>query len=181
MSQEALIVVDMIDQFVYGEWANKRAQAIVPNIVNLTKQMKDRGALIVAACDSHKPNDPELSVWGNHAMAGTPGSELIPELKGLVDFQVAKQTYDAFYKTSLDKISKEWDVTEVVIAGVLTNICVRHTAFGAFIRGLAITVPADCVEVMDIDEEFAEELQETELSWMKQHYGATIVKSWREL
>jgi nicotinamidase-related amidase len=37
--------------------------------------------LVVFSNDAHEPGDPELAVWGEHAMVGTPGAQVIRELE----------------------------------------------------------------------------------------------------
>lgn len=178
---KALIVVDMIDQFVFGSWANKRAQAIVGKVAAAAAKVNSEGGIVVAVCDNHKPDDPELRVWGEHAMNNTVAAELIPELREVVDYQVKKRTYDAFFETNLEKLLHEKEVTEVILVGVLTNICVRHTAAGAFFRGYDITIISEAVEVLDLPQEEVITLQKNELEAIKTLYGAKIVENWEEI
>jgi len=175
---KALIIVDPIVQFFTGEWANKRAQAIVPNLVTLVMGTKHRNEPVIIARDAHSPKDPELKIWGQHAMAGTPGAEIIPELQGFADIEVPKNTYDAFNGTSLSTILLSKGVTEVVIAGVLTDICVRHTAASAFMHGHKITIYESCVDVLDTPD--AKEVQKYELEKMHKLYGAKIIYKWMQ-
>ena len=39
------------------------------------------GWVVVFSNDAHEPGDPELRVWGEHAMAGTPEAQVIPQLE----------------------------------------------------------------------------------------------------
>ena len=80
---KALIVCDMVQDFVTGVIGNPRSQAIIPNIEQLLEKARgDRGAwLTVYVNDAHLPHDFELKVWGEHSMAGSPGAEIIPQLK----------------------------------------------------------------------------------------------------
>ena len=54
-----------------------------------------------------------------------------------------KRVYGAFDFTGLDERLKELGVDEVVITGQHTHICVRHSSYGALIRGYAITIPRE--------------------------------------
>jgi nicotinamidase-related amidase len=59
-------------------------------------------------------------------------------------------------------------VDEVVLTGQHTHICVRHSAYGAMIRGYRISVPRDGVcSFGDVDEEEA-------LAYLERVYGAEI-------
>ena len=58
---------------------------------------------------------------------------------------VEKTTYSAFYNTRLEEVLKEKGITEVVLTGVLTDICVMHTAADAAMHGYNVRVLKDCV------------------------------------
>ena len=145
---KALIVIDMLDDFVHGRLANPQAKSIVPALQRLLAHARSAGWLVVFANDAHEPGDPELRVWGEHAMAGTPGAQVIAELEpipGDRELVVPKRSYGAFDGTDLDDRLRRLGVDEVVLAGQHTNICVRHTAYGAFVRGYSIVVPEEVV------------------------------------
>jgi nicotinamidase-related amidase len=58
----------------------------------------------------------------------------------------------------------------LIITGLHTNICDRHTCYDAFVRGFDIIVPEDGVEA------FTEEEHKSGLDYMKRIYGARIQK-----
>ena len=146
---KALVVIDMLNDFVTGKIANPRAERIIPNIEELLRRARaDRSEwLVVYANDAHLPQDFELKVWGEHAMAGTPGAEIIPELAATPeDFVLPKRTYSSFYETGLDPLLRQFGVGTLVLTGQHTNICLRHTTAEAFFRGYDVIVPRDAVE-----------------------------------
>ena len=165
----ALIIVDMLKDFVDGKLANPKAQAIIGPLQRLLEHARDEGWAVVFSNDAHQPDDPELRVWGEHAMAGTREAEVIPQLAPRVDEIVSpKRVYGAFDFTGLDERLKERGVDEVVITGQHTHICVRHTSYGALIRGYAITIPRDAVCGFEgVDEDEA-------LAYLEMTYGAKI-------
>ena len=169
--KEAVIVVDMINDFVYDRFGSEAAQKIVPDLKNLLENAQDSDKMIIYTQDSHSKDDPEMDVWGKHAMEGEKGSETIDELKGFEDVLVKTSTYDPFYKTDLNKILEEHGIEKVILAGVSTDICVQHTAGSAFIRGYKVTVLEDCTAAMSKDK------HEPALDYMKNIYGAEIRKS----
>ncbi len=69
---KALIIVDMLKDFVDGSLANPRAQSIVSPLQRLLAHAREDGWVVVFSNDAHRPDDPELKVWGKHAMEGTP-------------------------------------------------------------------------------------------------------------
>ena len=60
---KALIIVDMLDDFVDGKLANPRAQAIVEPLARLLDHARQDGWAIVFSNDAHHPDDPEIAIW----------------------------------------------------------------------------------------------------------------------
>ncbi len=166
---KALIIVDMLNDFVDGELANPHAQEIVEPLGRLLSHARDNGWVVVFSNDAHHPDDPELKVWGEHAMEGTPGAQVIPALEPLDGEIISpKRGYGAFDGTGLDEQLRELGVDEVVITGQHTHICVRHSSYGALLRGYEISVPRDAVCTFEgIDEDDA-------LDYLTQTYAAEI-------
>ena len=168
----AVIVIDMLEDFVYGALKNERAKRIIPNIAKLLALARKNGWLVVYANDAHLPGDPEERVWGPHALAGTPGAQVIKELrphKG--DYVLGKRTYSSFYETGLDLLLRQRGVDSVIITGQHTHICVRHTSADAFAKNYAIIVPKDGVET------FSDADHENGLAYLKMCYAAKIVRT----
>jgi nicotinamidase-related amidase len=165
----ALIVIDMLKDFVDGALANPPAQQIVAPLQRLLAHARSTGWVVVFSNDAHEPGDPELAVWGEHAMAGTPGAQVIEALApqpGPRELVSPKRAYGAFDGTGLDEQLRSLGVDEVVLACQHTHICVRHSAYGALIRGYRITVPRDAVCAFEgVDEEDA-------LAYLRSVYGA---------
>jgi nicotinamidase-related amidase len=166
---KALIIVDMLKDFVDGKLANPKAQGIIEPLQRLAAHARREGWVVVYSNDCHQPGDPELKVWGEHAMAGDPGAEVIEPLAAQEgDITSPKRAYGAFDDTGLDELLKERGVDEVVITGQHTHICVRHSSYGAHIRGYDVIVPRDAVCGFEgVDEQAA-------LDYLEQCYGARI-------
>jgi len=163
----ALVVIDMLNDFVTGKIANPRAQAIIPNIAELLRVARsDRSNwIVVYANDAHLPHDFELGVWGEHAMSGTAGAEVIPELASAPgDFVLPKRTYSSFHETGLDPLLRQYGVDTIVLTGQHTNICLRHTSADAFFRGYRIVVPPDAAEA------FSDQDQSAGLDYLRMAY-----------
>jgi nicotinamidase-related amidase len=170
---KALIVIDMLNDFYTGVLANKDdAGKIVPNIARLIAHARrSPDWLVVYSNDAHRADDAEIGVWGKHAMAGTHGAAVIDELAPIGaerEIVSPKRFYGAFDETGLDEILRHYGVTEVVMTGQHTHCCVRHSSYGAFIRGYGVSVPKDCVCVFPgVDNDEA-------LEYLRTIYGATI-------
>jgi nicotinamidase-related amidase len=170
--KEAFLVTDMLQEFVYGKISAPKAKDIIGPIRNLLDAAHSTKIPVVYVCDSHFPNDPEMKVWGQHAMRGSDGAQIIKELQPAQgDYILEKRVYSAFHETGLELLLRDLNVDSVVIGGLLTEICVRHTAADAFMRGFAVRVPSDCVQA------FTEEKQQEGLEYLRKMYGANITDS----
>mgnify|MGYP000221107954 CR=1 FL=1 len=167
---KALIIVDMLNDFVTGKLACERAQRIIPNIRRLAEAARARGDLVIYSNDAHLPEgDAEFRIWGPHAIAGTPGAQVIPELAPQPgDFTVPKRRYSGFYATDLNLLLQEHGVKHVILTGLHTNICIRHTCNDAFLNGYEVFVPEDGVEA------FTEKDHVEGLEYLKRVYGAHL-------
>jgi len=174
MSRMAVIVLDMLNDFVTGDLKTKRASRIIKPLQKLVKVARAHGVPVIYSNDAHLSNDFEVTEkWGKHAIKGTWGAEVIHELEPAEeDFIVEKQVYSGFYETGLDdllrSLYKGLGVDTVVLVGLHTHICVRHTAASAFYRGYKIVVPHDGVEA------FTRKDHEEGLKYLNDVYGAEI-------
>jgi nicotinamidase-related amidase len=150
----ALLVVDMLEDFVRGSLACERIQNKIPNIAALLESARAGGIPVIFCCDSHKPSDFELYRWGPHAMRGTGGAEIIKELapkKG--DRVVIKSCYNSFENTELEDVLRSLyggrGANTLAITGVTTDCCVLHTTAAAFFRRYEVQVVEDGVDAFD--------------------------------
>ena len=105
-----------------------------------------------------------------HNMAGSPGTEVIPELLHPRDVVVdRKKRYDCFHGTDLDFVlSRKLGARTLLLAGVNTTSCVLCTAFEAHARDYGVVVASDCVDSMDGEEmhRFALRLMAATVAWV---------------
>lgn len=166
---KAIVVVDMIHDFVYGKFGGERPQSVIPCIQKLLEYGRENDIPIIYLKDAHREEDHELDVWGEHAMKGTEGSQIVPELTPEPgDYVLEKTRYSSFHETELDALLEDLGVSKIIIVGVTTDICVRHTAADAFFRGYEITVPSDCVNSISDD------VQDRALREMENLYNAEV-------
>ena len=173
MSKTALIIIDLINDFVTGKFGNPRAEAVVIRTKELLEACRENGVRVIHVTDAHLPEiDTEFDIWGPHAERGTEGAEIVPDLEPLEnEIHLHKRRYSAFYATGLDSILRELKIERLIMTGVLTNICIQHTAADAFFRGYKIVVPADCVDTLTTEE------QKYSLSYIEKMYNADITTS----
>jgi len=145
----ALLIIDMLNEYLdpNGKIYCEAGREIIDNIAKLKDHFKKNGDPVVYVNTSHiNGGDPETSKWGLHAMRGTWGSEVIPELQpDENDCVVLKRTYDGFYNTELEMTLRSLNVDTVVVCGIHTHVCVLCTSLGAFYRGFSVVALEDCM------------------------------------
>jgi nicotinamidase-related amidase len=89
-----------------------------------------------------------------HNLAGSPGTEIMPELHDPRDVVVrGKKRYNAFQATDLDFVlRRRLGADTVILAGINTTTCVLCAAFEATNRDFRVVVASDAVDSMDGEE-----------------------------
>lgn len=156
---KALLVIDYSNDFVAPEGvltAGQAAQALAKPISQLMKQFIAARELVIVANDTHEKKDvkhPEYPLFPPHNIRGTWGQELYGEVKTTFDalcqhdhcLYTPKRRYSAFEGTNIPLWLQEQEVREVWLVGVATDICILHTAIGAFNRGYPLVIPTNGV------------------------------------
>jgi nicotinamidase/pyrazinamidase len=154
-SKTALLVIDMLEDFIReGAPLEVRAgRSIIQNVRREIDRAHENAEPVIYLCDRHAPQDPEFQYWPEHAVRGTPGAEIIGELKpDAKDIVVAKTTYSGFYGSSLQDTLKELGVEKIRLVGVCTNICVMYTTADAVMRGFDVEVIDDATAALTGDD-----------------------------
>ena len=159
----ALIIVDLQNDFCPGgSLAVSEGDRVVPVINELQK----RFALVVATKDWHPPGHSSFAeLWPPHCVQETAGAEFVADLdtsrlarvflKG-TDMEI--DSYSGFFDnehrraTGLGDYLKERGVSEVVIAGLATDYCVKFTALDAVMLGFETTVVVDACRGVEVRE-----------------------------
>jgi nicotinamidase-related amidase len=151
-SRAAVIVVDMQNDFAHprGKLFVPEAPKTIPNILRLVDRARKHGVPVIYTQDWHMKDDPEFRIWGEHAVGGTWGAEIVDELKPREgDIVIRKLRYDAFYGTDLDHIlSRVLRRETLIVTGTVANICVLHTAGSAALRWFDVVVPIDGISAL---------------------------------
>jgi nicotinamidase-related amidase len=171
----ALVIVDMLNDFVDGVLGNPPSKEIIGPIASLADLARTtEDWIVVYANDAHHLSDVELRVFPHHAMAGTPGAAVVSELRpGPEDIVIDKRFYSAFTQTELQSTLRVHDVGRLVLVGQHTDCCVRHTGYDAFVRDYELVVCPDATTVFEpgADEPLATR-QERALDYLHTYYGA---------
>jgi biuret amidohydrolase len=109
-----------------------------PDLADLSTSKRLRGRLTAGIGDP--------GPMGRILVRGEAGHDIIPELYPLPGEPVVdKPGKGAFYATDLDVILKNLGITQLIVCGVTTEVCVNTTVREANDRGYDCLVVADCV------------------------------------
>ena len=151
--KRALVVVDMIEDFVHeggALYCGPSMARIVPVIQKEIARARGAAEPIIYLTDNHLPDDAEFQMFPPHAIAGTKGAAIVPELApSKEDVIIPKRRYSGFFGTDLDITLRERGVDTLRLVGDCTNICVLYTAADARNLGYAVEVPANAVTSFD--------------------------------
>ncbi len=145
---KALLLIDF-----EKEWTKRESDYFVGDIANTI----DRANKLIDFCRSKGYKiifTRHVDIGSEDAFAEeSEGVELINRLhKKESDILITKNKVSSFYKTGLEK--ELHGIKEIAVCGILTNMCVRHTAEDAYDREFDITIIKDCCVALD------EEMQE---------------------
>jgi len=144
------------------------AEAIIPTLAKLTNWAAQQRVLVIASADAHQPGDEEFRLYPPHCLAGTPGQRKIPETSLTPQFIIPnrrgadiadaerypqivleKQEFDVFSNPNTDSLLAQLGKPEIVLYGVVTEICVSAAAQGLLDRGYRVTVVEDAIRRLD--------------------------------
>ncbi|HEY95088.1 MAG TPA: cysteine hydrolase [Dehalococcoidia bacterium] len=151
---EVVLVIDMLRGFLeegYPLYIGEECRCIIPHIQELLDKEIKKGSTVIYICDHHAPDDLEFKMFPPHCIEGTLETEVIPELSRYNGEIIPKRRYSGFFDTPLEDRLKELNPEKLIICGVLTNICVLHTAVDARNRDYQVEVPINCVASPDVD------------------------------
>lgn len=167
----AVIVVDMVNEFCKpgGAMVLPGYETLVGPQLAVIEAARAAGAPVIWVHDAHRPGMRREREWLKrtpHCTQGSWGTEIIEDLGARADeIHVIKRRYSAFFGTDLDLTLKDMSVDQLVVMGVVTNICVRSTVHDGFFLGYEIVVPQDACAATGPRE------QESSLYDIATHFG----------
>jgi nicotinamidase-related amidase len=169
----ALVVIDMQRDFIepggFGDTLGNdvaRLKAIVPTVAALIALFRKHRLPIIHTREAHRPDlsdcppakrlrgAPGLRIGDGGAMgriliAGEPGNAILPELAPLTtEIAIDKPGKGMFWATGLHERLQGMGITQLVFAGVTTEVCVQTSMREANDRGY------DCLLIEDATESY---------------------------
>ena len=166
---KAMIVIDMLNDFVTGVFGSYNAKRIVPNIVESLKIARCKGIPIIYLCTNLETGDKLIELWGTHAMKGTKGAEIISQLKPYEnDMIIYKKLYSGFENKMFTSLLKDLKIDTLIFMGLYADICILNNVTHAFHLGYDTIVVWDCTISADNGHEFV-------YQYMKDVYDTKII------
>jgi len=190
LAKTALVIIDMQRDFVepggFGASLGNdvtRLQAIVPTVQAVLSAWRRAGGFVVHTREGHAPDlhdcppakrlrgAPTLRIgdagpMGRVLVIGEPGHAIVPELAPIDgELVIDKPGKGAFYATGLEAALRERGITQLVLMGVTTEVCVQTTMREANDRGY------DCLLVEDGTESYFPEFKAATLAMITAQGG----------
>jgi len=87
---------------------------------------------------------------------GSAGADTIPELQAFGErilYVQGKVGFNAFSSTTLDEVLRARGIADVLVAGMVTSLCIDSTGRAAYERGYAVTILSDCTSARTLQEQ----------------------------
>ncbi len=150
LDKSALLVIDMqrfflepnSPTFICG------GLAILPNIKRLIDFFRENGRPVIYTCHVHHPEGIDAGImgwwWQGICVEGTEEAKVYTDIEPLSEEKIIyKHRYSAFYNTDLETILRCLKIEDLVIAGIMTNMCCESTTRDAYFRDYRIKFLAD--------------------------------------
>ena len=122
--------------------------AILPNLAKIINAFRQANRPVIFTRHVHHPDHLDAGImgwwWEGMCLEGSPESEIRQELFPKSNEKVIfKHRYSAFYNTDLETVLRCQQVEDIVITGIMTNMCCESTARDGYFRDYRVFFPAD--------------------------------------
>ena len=148
--KSALMVIDMQDFFLdkSSPTFTCGGLAIIPKLQRLISAFRECGRPVIYTRHVHHPGRLDIGImewwWEGICLEGSPESEIHRSIAPLPEEKVIlKHRYSAFYNTDLETVLRCLKIEDLVISGIMSNLCCESTARDAYFRDYRVFFPAD--------------------------------------
>jgi nicotinamidase-related amidase len=162
----ALLLIDVINDLAFpgSEVLVRQAEPMATRLAALKRRAARAGVPVIYVNDNFGQWRSDFRKTVAHCTSRTsPGRIVSTRLKPTSrDYFVLKPKHSGFYDTTLDTLLTDLKTRRVIVTGIAGNICVLFTANDAYMRGMRIYAPADCI-VSNTPEDNAHALRQIEV------------------
>lgn len=147
MTKRALILVDLQnDYFPSGKWTLHEIEAAADNAAQLLAAARREGELVVHVRHEFPTQDAPFFAPGSE------GAQIHPKVRSQGDEHVVvKSQINSFRETDLKAVLDRNGITEVVICGAMSHMCVDAVTRAANDFGYKVTVVHDACASRDLE------------------------------
>lgn len=146
----ALLVIDMQDFFLdpASPTFTCGGLALLPTLKRLIAAFREASRPVIFTRHVHHPDKLDAGImgwwWQGMCLEGSLESKIHRDIAPLPHEKVVlKHRYSAFYNTDLEMVLRCLKVEDLVISGIMTNLCCESTARDAYFRDYRVFFPAD--------------------------------------
>ena len=144
----------MISEFGFegGDKLCRNALTAAENISKLKKRAKERCAPVIYVNDNYGRWNEDFRTMAARIRSNSDRGRRITHILAPEenDLYILKPQRSGFYETPLSVLLQSLRVSNLVICGVTTDICVLFTAHDAYMRGFHVLVPNDCCAALEM-------------------------------
>jgi nicotinamidase-related amidase len=148
--RSALLVIDM--QYFFLDPLSPTftcgGLAILTKLKSLISAFRERNLPVIYTKHVHHPNNLDSGImgwwWKGMCLEDSPESEIHRDITPLLSEKVVlKHRYSAFYNTDLETVLRCLKIEDLIISGIMTNMCCESTARDAYYRDYRVFFLAD--------------------------------------
>jgi len=146
----ALLVIDMQQFFLDPDspMFTCGGLAILPSLKRLIDVFRVAGRPVIYTRHVHHPDHLDAGImewwWEGLCLEGSPESEVHQDMSPFTgDKVVLKHRYSLFYNMDLETVLRCLKIEDLVISGIMTNMCCESTARDAYYRDYRVFFLAD--------------------------------------
>lgn len=184
----AVLILDMISDYDFedGDKLYPRALEVAERLSDLKTRAEAAGVPVIFVNDNYGKWNEDFRAYArsvhDHSEKGRKIIEMIGPFDG--EYHILKPQRSAFYATPLGVLLLQLNVSNLILTGLTTDICLLFTAHDAYMRGFQIQIPSDCTAAVEEDYRkdalellervtYADICLSTEISFDKQSTGET--------
>lgn len=148
--KSALLVIDMQRFFLEPDSSTFTCGglAILPTLKRLIAVFREAGRPVIFIRHVHHPDHLDAGImgwwWEGMCLEGSPESEVHHDIAPLPKEKVIlKHRYSAFYNTDLETVLRCLKIEDLVVSGIMTNMCCESTVRDAYYRDYKVFFLAD--------------------------------------
>lgn len=154
-AKTAILIVDMIADFEFNDGKELFANALpaARKIAELKRRADEANVPVIYVNDNYHKWKDDFNATVRSAESFRLGNQIVKTIRPeTADYYILKAQRSGFFDPPLNVLLENLGVSELIITGVTTDICVLFTCHDAYMRGFSVRVPVDCTAAVDVND-----------------------------